>query len=266
MSFERECVGANGHFPPWVRHEHQARYIFAADQADGKVVVDCACGDGSCARLIAEQAREVYAFDISAERIEEARAATNADNVQFAIADAVSLPLPDATADLYVSLETIEHLPDEKAFLREVVRVLKPGGAFICSTPDRDVNSPGHSLSSAPWNRFHVREWSQSEFVEVLRDYFDRVDLYGQNPKTPALVTLRCRAGRQLPWHLVVRLNQALKLPRFLYDRLEHHPVIPVREDRRYEALTAVCRRPHAGESARALSASFESPPTSDRR
>jgi SAM-dependent methyltransferase len=242
-----ERVSASGHFPPWVRHEHQARYIFAADQAEGKIVVDCACGDGSSTRLIAERAREVYAFDLSDVAIEQARAATNPDNVRFAVADGVSLPLPDATADLFVSLETIEHLPDEQPFLKEVVRVLKPDGVFICSTPDRDVYSPGHTLSSQPWKGFHVREWTQPEFSSLLGGHFETVDMFGQNPKTPALVSLRCQVGRHVPWDLVVRMNQALKMPRYLYDRLEHHPVIPVSNGRRYEALTAVCRGPRAG-------------------
>ena len=44
----------------------------------------------------------------------------------------------------------------------------------------------------------------------------------------------------------VVRLNQALKLPRFLFDRLAHHQVVPAKPNLRYEFLIAVCTGPRA--------------------
>ncbi len=142
----RERVTFSGHQPPWIRHEHLARYLFASERVEGKVVVDCACGDGTCARILAPRARNVWAFDLSEDAVRNARAATDAENVRFAVAGATALPVPDSSADTYVSLETIEHLPDQDAFLAEVVRVLKPSGEFVCSTPDRDVYSPGNTL------------------------------------------------------------------------------------------------------------------------
>ena len=56
---------------------------------------------------------------------------------------------------------------------------------LICSTPDRDVYNPGASPDSDPWNAFHVREYSQPEFVDLLGRHFERVELFGQNPKSP---------------------------------------------------------------------------------
>jgi SAM-dependent methyltransferase len=247
VAVEQERVTSEGRFPPWVRHEHLARYLFAAERSDGKIVVDCACGVGVCARIVGAQAAEVHGFDVSEAAVTAAQALRNGDNggnVSFATADATELPLPGGTADLYVSLETIEHLSDHVSFLNEVVRVLKPSGMFICSTPDRDVYSPGSTSSSRPWNRFHVREYSEPEFLSLLGSYFEHVDLYGQNPKVPELVRLRCAVGRHAPSHLVVRLNQAFKLPRYVYDRLEHHLVQPATPGRRYEYLVAVCEGP----------------------
>lgn len=51
------------------------------------------------------------------------------------VGDALRLPFPDATADTVLSTELMEHLPDPRAFLSEVARVLRPGGAFILSVP-----------------------------------------------------------------------------------------------------------------------------------
>jgi SAM-dependent methyltransferase len=241
---ERErVVFEGGRFPPWTKHEHLARYQFVAERVEEKVVVDCACGDGTCARILGQRAREVLAFDLSEEAVATAQRGTVPGNVRFAVASATALPVADDFADLYVSLETIEHLSDANAVLCEAARVLKPDGTLICSTPDRDVYSPGNFLDSRPWNRFHVREYSQSEFVALLGRHFEQIELFGQNPKTPGLVQLRVSIGRRLPGHVIVRLNQALKLPRFLYDRLEHHLVLPVGPGLRYEILIAVCSK-----------------------
>ncbi len=245
MPIERERISSTGWFPPWVRHEHIARYQFAAQWAAGKVIIDCACGDGSCARRLAETAAQVYGFDRSPSAIREARrGATRLKNLHLQVADATTLPVADGFAHLYVSLETIEHIGDDAAFLRDVVRVLKEDGAFICSTPDRDVYSPGNTITSRPWNRFHVREYSQQEFVALLDSHFSRVTLFGQNPKSPMLVGLKSWLGRWWPRNWVVRMNQGLKLPRILYDQVEHHLVTTVEKERRYECLTAVCTLP----------------------
>jgi 2-polyprenyl-3-methyl-5-hydroxy-6-metoxy-1,4-benzoquinol methylase len=46
------------------------------------------------------------------------------------------LPFPDASCDAAVSLEVIEHVEDQLAFLREIARIVKPGGVVIVSTPN----------------------------------------------------------------------------------------------------------------------------------
>jgi ubiquinone/menaquinone biosynthesis C-methylase UbiE len=245
MRIERERVAAEGWFPNWIRHEHLARYGFAASYAPGKDVVDCACGDGSSSRMLAEaRAARVFAFDLAEEAVAAAAASRPHPNVRYEAADATSLPLVNGAADLYVSLETIEHLPDERAFLAEVVRVLRPRGLFICSTPDRDVYSPGHNPETRPWNRFHVREHTQAELAELLRSYFGDVLLFGQNRKSARLTALKAQLGRSLPMDAMVRVNQALKLPRLAYDQVEDHLVVPADPRYRYEIVVAVCGRP----------------------
>ena len=242
MQLERERVTGRSWAPPWVRHEHWARYRFACDFVADRVAIDCACSDGTSSRMLATRASEVRAYDASPEAIDEARRANSVPNVTYEVADALELPVPDGLAGAYVSLETIEHLSDATAFLREVVRVLAPSGVFVCSTPDREVYSPGNTIGSRPWNRFHIREYSQREFVELLSGSFDEVVLFGQNPRSRWATRIKGFVGRRLSLRLVVRFNQAAKLPRLAYDRVEHHVVVPAKPNSRYEILVAVCR------------------------
>ena len=243
MQLELERVTGSAWAPPWVRHAHLARYEFACDFVADRVAIDCACGDGTSSRMLATRASEVWAYDASPGAVDEARQANSAPNVAYEVADALELPVPDGLAGAYVSLETIEHLSDAAAFLREVVRVLAPSGVFVCSTPDREVCSPGNTIESRPWNRFHVREYSQREFVELLGGLFDEVVLFGQNPRSPSATRVKGFVGRRLSSPPVVRFNQAAKLPRLAYDRLEHHLVVPAKPNSRYEILVAVCRQ-----------------------
>ncbi len=247
LRVESERIAEDARAPTWVRNEHLARYEFAARYASGAVVVDCACGDGTCAEILAPAAAQIHGFDISPGAV-EAATRRHIANASFATADARVLPLDAATADLYVSLETIEHLEDAETFLAEVVRILRRDGSLICSTPDRDVYSPGASAETTPWNRFHRHEFTQAAFLELLGRHFGRIELFGQNSKSPRVTRLRGVIGRHTPGHLVVRATQATKLPRVLYDRVEHHLVVPADPRRRYEILTAVCTQPRQAE------------------
>lgn len=243
MGIVRERATAHG-LPVWVRHEHLARYRFAAGYVGGLLVVDCASGDGTGSALFAETACGVQAFDVSAEAVETAARDHPAANLTFAVGDATNLRLPDASVDVFISLETIEHVPNDRACVREAARVLKPGGLYICSTPDRTVCNPGTTIDDRPFNRFHIREYSRAEFTALLGAHFPKVEMFGQNPRSHRRTRFVGRLGRVLPFRGAVKLNQVLKLPRFLTDELEHHAVMPADPAKAWEYLVAVCRKP----------------------
>lgn len=99
-------------------------------------------------------AREGTVTDISAGMV--AKAVSNGQalglNVTGNVADAESMPFGDEAFDLVVGHAFLHHIPDVDAALREIVRVLKPGGRFvICGEPTRKGDFVARRLSRATW-------------------------------------------------------------------------------------------------------------------
>jgi ubiquinone/menaquinone biosynthesis C-methylase UbiE len=241
-TLEAERLSSQKMIPPWVKVEHQARYEFASRFVKDKVVIDCACGTGAGTSLyLGAGAAQVLAFDVSESAVAETAARCNSPRVKAQFADALHLPLPDDYADVYISLETIEHIEQDEEFLQEVKRVLKPGGLFICSTPNRTLTNPGSAISDQPFNSFHVREYARQEFAGLLGRYFPAISLYGQNPCSSLRASFFHRLGNLLPRLLIARGNQVLKLPRLAWYNKSMATVQPVKEGLEYEYITAVC-------------------------
>ncbi len=76
-----------------------------------------------------------------------------------------ALPLPDASVDVVVNFQVIEHLWDQPQFITECLRVLRPAGRLLISTPNRITFTPG---SDTPVNPFHTRELNAAELRELL--------------------------------------------------------------------------------------------------
>ena len=233
--------------PRWVRWEHQARYAFAARHVRDQRVVDCACGEGDGASaFLAAGARSVEAFDVSADAVARAAVRCAAPNFRGRVADGIRLPLARGTVDVYVALETIEHVASAEAFLDEVVRVLRPSGCFICSTPNRAVTNPNRPPGHRLRNPFHVREYTEEEFRERLQARFEVVELYGQNPVSRVRGWVMEQGGRLLPFYGPLVVHQLSKFPWLFWDRPAVHVVRPLEMGRRYGYLVAICRRPRA--------------------
>lgn len=159
-------------------YEHMHRYALCTDFVKDKVVLDVACGEGYGSAMLARNAASVIGVDISHEAVKHAQAAyaSQAVNLQFLQGSASSLSLPSAHFDVVVSFETIEHLSEQEQMLDEIVRVLKPEGKLIISTPDREV----YAKIDGGHNEFHVKELSGEEFRSLLTSRFTHVHMHGQ--------------------------------------------------------------------------------------
>jgi SAM-dependent methyltransferase len=172
---ERFVPGAAGEI--WYEHWH--RYLFAAPLCAGRDVLDIACGEGYGSALLARSAARVTGADIAADAIAHARARyASQTNLEFREADCAALPFADASFDVVVSFETIEHIAAQEAFLDEVRRVLRNDGLFVLSSP----NKVEYADKRGVVNAFHVRELYRDELSTLLAPRFAHAAWYGQRP------------------------------------------------------------------------------------
>lgn len=169
---ERSVLDRNAAYQPG--NYNQQRYVYALSQlSESDEVIDAACGDGYGAEMIAKQCKRVVGVDLDEETIRVAQSRSGSiENLRFEHGNACQLNEPDQSFSVFVSLETIEHIPDVDAFCQEVKRVLKPGGRFICSTPQS-------LFGRIPINPWHLREYSAQEFREILQRHFEGVEIRG---------------------------------------------------------------------------------------
>ena len=156
--------------------EHYHRYLFARDLVAGKTVLDIACGEGYGSHLMAAVATHVTGVDIDVDSVNHARRCYVRDNLTYREGDCTNIPLPDASVDIVVSFETIEHHDRHQAMLEDIKRVLRPGGLLIISSPDK------HEYSDVPGyvNPYHVKELYRDEFTDLLNQHFKHHAMLGQ--------------------------------------------------------------------------------------
>src|SRR5271166_7003858 len=148
----------------WFRR-HQVVYQWLAPRCADREVLEAGCGEGYGADLIAGVARRVVAVDYDAAAVAHVRSRYPA--VEVMQANLATLPLPDASVDVVVNFQVIEHLWDQPQFIAECARVLRPSGLLMVSTPNRITFSPGRDT---PINPFHTRELNAGELTELLVD------------------------------------------------------------------------------------------------
>jgi glycosyltransferase involved in cell wall biosynthesis/SAM-dependent methyltransferase len=156
--------------------EHLHRYLLASKIVLGKDVLDIASGEGYGSAMLARLAHRVTGVDISEEAVAHARNKYIADNLEFSAGSCAAIPLDDASVDVVVSFETIEHHTEHDAMMQEIRRVLRPDGVLVISSPDKlEFNAVFGST-----NEFHVKELLREEFDTLLGRYFKNHILYGQ--------------------------------------------------------------------------------------
>ena len=168
----------------------------------GKKVLDYGCGSGYGTALISQGCQQITGIDVSAEAIAHAQSHFNAANLsylQVRPAEEQPLPFTDASFDVILSFQVIEHVADVSIYLAEIERLLAPGGTAILSTPDRS----GRLFSfQKPWNMWHLREYTQDQLKNELSGHFPRVTVKQIGGKQE-VVGIELRRTQRLKWILI---------------------------------------------------------------
>ncbi len=174
--------------------------------------LEIGAGDCMLSLEVAKTAKRVYAIEVSQEIV---GGVEKPKNVEIIISDGLDIPVPPGSVNVVYSNQLMEHVHVDDALvqLNHIHRILRPGGVYICITPNR-LNGP-HDVSKYfddVASGFHMKEYTVTELTQLVkRAGFVRV-------KTHLGVKVAYIA---LPMFVTV-LCEALmcKLPRFLQARL----------------------------------------------
>jgi len=169
----------------------------AGDRILGSTLED-GCGVGMYVEKLSGLGSRVIGLEFDLERAVEARARSR----EIVNAAGEFIPFPSSTFDLVLSHEVIEHVQDDRAAIREMIRVLKPGGRAIIFCPNRGYPFETHGiywrekyyfgnklfinyLPRAVRDRLapHVRAYSSGDLDELFRGlqvkFIERTVIYG---------------------------------------------------------------------------------------
>lgn len=151
-------------------HQRLYKAYVAAEPYINGDVLEVGCGEGRGIALMMPKATSFTAVDKIEEALEKLR--TRYPSGKFIGTNIPPLTaLADNSYDVVVTFQVIEHIEDDHLFLKEIQRVLRPGGMALVTTPNRKL-----SLTRNPW---HVREYLVDELKKLGERYFATVEMKG---------------------------------------------------------------------------------------
>jgi len=163
---------------------HIFRYRFALDlllKHDKKNILDAACGVGYGSHFLAtNEIQNIVAVDRDNVALNIAKDLYTHDKITFLRDDCHTLKnaAKHGKFSAIVSFETLEHLPNPEAFLKQCYFLLEEGGMLILSTPNALVTSPDGKIN---WE-FHEKEYTKEQLNSILvESAFTNIEIYGQS-------------------------------------------------------------------------------------
>lgn len=151
-------------------HQRLLKAYYAAEPFILGDVLEPGCGEGRGLDLLAPKAKSYTAIDKIGDIIDELRGRYK--GVDF---KQMNFPpfagLANNSYDVVISFQVIEHIQDDKKFLEEIYRVLKPGGKAVITTPNIKM-----TLTRNPW---HIREYTNDQLKELASSIFSQATMKG---------------------------------------------------------------------------------------
>ncbi|WP_462247318.1 class I SAM-dependent methyltransferase [Ekhidna sp.] len=142
---------------------HQAKPFINGD------LLELGCGEGRGVELLAPLANSYVGIDKIKSVIETLE--KKYSDYKFMSGVFPPFPFEDNSFDTIVTFQVIEHVKDDEGFVKEIHRVLKPGGKALITTPNIKM-----TLSRNPW---HEREYTGDELTSMCKKYFENVEMNG---------------------------------------------------------------------------------------
>ncbi len=134
-------------------------------------VLDVGCGIGGTSRHLAKrfgEGTQVTGITLSPNQVKRATelaAEQGVPNANFRVMNALEMEFEDDTFDLVWACESGEHMPDKKAYVDEMVRVLKPGGKIVIATWCQRETPPEFTQKEKDNLQFLYDEWAHPYFI-----------------------------------------------------------------------------------------------------
>lgn len=198
------------------------RYELAVKYAEGKDVLEVACGAGVGLGRIAQVARRVVGGDIDERNCAIASETYKGrPEVEMRQLDAERIPYPSCSFDLVILYEALYYLNSADAFFREAKRLLRPRGVLL-------ISSVNHRWSGFNPSPFSTRYYDAAELAEALKSLGFGVSMYGGFPEnTSGVIHKAIGAFRKaaVRLHLIPNTQKSKEwLKRIFYGKLQPIP------------------------------------------
>lgn len=123
----------------WMEQRRRQGFLWMVDARPGEIVADVGCESGYMAAILVTRGCHVICIDIDPALLELARQRIGPDRAEYIVSDIQAIQLPDASVDVAVASEILEHLPAPEVGLRELIRITRPGGRIFLSVPNESL-------------------------------------------------------------------------------------------------------------------------------
>ena len=151
-------------------HQRLLKAYYLSQEYISGNVLEIGCGEGRGVELIAPTADSFTGIDKISHVIENLKSKYPDGDFRQVVIPPFS-GLADELYDVVISFQVIEHIKRDREYLKEIQRVLKPGGKALITTPNKKM-----SLSRNPW---HIREYTANELTNLAEKVFPKVEMLG---------------------------------------------------------------------------------------